>query len=102
MQTQDASNAPPATETSSGVPGRPAIFGWPAWTWSLIALALGIALSYWAAALQQRRVDIEQHRVLTQVTENGYGALVDQLHACTLLARAVQTLFLTSGDVDAA
>ncbi|MEJ7745373.1 MAG: EAL domain-containing protein [Luteimonas sp.] len=102
MQTQDAFNAPPATETSSGVlPGRPAPFGWPAWTWSLIALALGIALSYWAAALQQRRVDIEQQRVLTQLTENGYGALVDQLQACTLLVRAVQTLFLTSGDMDA-
>ncbi len=75
--------------------------GLPAWVWSLLALALGVALSYWIATLQQGRVEVEQRRTLTHVTESGYAALVDQLEACELLVRSVQSVFLASEVVTA-
>ena len=77
-------------------------FGAPAWVWSLLALALGIALSYWIATQQQRRSEAELQRTLAHIAHSGYIALIDQVRACELLVRAVQTLFVTSDDVDAA
>ncbi|MEO6365282.1 MAG: diguanylate cyclase, partial [Luteimonas sp.] len=66
----------------------------------MLALVLGIALSYWVATLQQRRNEAGQQRAWSHIANSGYMALVDQIQACALLVRAVQTLFLTSGDVD--
>ncbi|MDQ3228811.1 MAG: EAL domain-containing protein [Pseudomonadota bacterium] len=75
-------------------------FGTPAWVWSVVALVLGITLSYWIATQQQRRSEAEHQRALAHIANSGYIALVDQVHACELLVRAVQTLFLTSDNVD--
>ncbi|MCY7355130.1 MAG: EAL domain-containing protein [Lysobacter sp.] len=107
MQASDASNPLPADRSSPASsharePQLKAPFSLSAWVWSLAALALGVALSYWIATLQQRRVEAEQQRALAHIALNSYVALVDQLRACEQLARAVQTLFLTSDDVDAA
>ncbi|MDQ3040722.1 MAG: bifunctional diguanylate cyclase/phosphodiesterase, partial [Pseudomonadota bacterium] len=66
----------------------------------MVALVLGIALSYWIATQQQRRSEAEHQRALAHIANSGYIALVDQVHACELLVRAVQTLFLTSDNVD--
>ena len=106
MQASDASNPLPNDRSSPGSsharePSPHAPFGLSTWVWSLVALALGVALSYWIATLQQRRAEDEQRRVLAHIAENGYFALADQLHACEQLVRAVQTLFLTTGEVDA-
>jgi diguanylate cyclase (GGDEF)-like protein/PAS domain S-box-containing protein len=73
----------------------------PAALWSLLALALGLALSYWIALQQQHRSRAEQQRALAHIANSGYISMVDQVEACELLVRAVQTLFLTV-DVDAA
>jgi diguanylate cyclase (GGDEF)-like protein/PAS domain S-box-containing protein len=75
--------------------------GLPAWLWSLLALALGIAGTLWAAQLQQDRIRIEQRAQLGHMVDSSFAALQDQLHASESLARAVQTVFLASGEVTA-
>jgi len=73
--------------------------GLPAWLWSLLALALGIAGTLWAAQLQQERMRVERRAQLEHVAESGFVALRSQLQAAEMLARAVQSVFLASEDV---
>jgi diguanylate cyclase (GGDEF)-like protein/PAS domain S-box-containing protein len=75
--------------------------GLPAWSWSLLALALGIAGTLWAAHLQQERMQVERRAQLEHVAESGFAALHNQLQAAEMLARAVQSVFLASEDVTA-
>jgi diguanylate cyclase (GGDEF)-like protein/PAS domain S-box-containing protein len=72
----------------------------PGWLWSLLALALGVALSYWIADRQQARVEREQHAAFIRLAEDGQVAIVANLHACEMLLRSVQTVFLASEDVN--
>ncbi len=71
-----------------------------AWIWSLVALAFGIALTYWIAIQQQERNQAEEQRAFAHVANGVHLALVEQLDACERLVRAVQTLFLTTQDLD--
>jgi CHASE1-domain containing sensor protein len=75
--------------------------GLPAWLWSLLALALGVAGTLWAAHLQQDRMRTEHRAQLEHVVDSSFTALRNQLHACEALARAVQTVFQSSGQVTA-
>ncbi len=74
----------------------------PGWAWSLLVLALGVALSYWIADRQQARAEREQGAALIRLVEEGQEAIVANLHACEMLLRSVQTVFLASEDVNAA
>jgi diguanylate cyclase (GGDEF)-like protein len=73
----------------------------PGWLWSLAALALGVAVSYWVADRQQARVEQEQRAAFIRLAEDGQAAIVSNLHACEMLLRSVQTVFLASEDVNA-
>jgi diguanylate cyclase (GGDEF)-like protein len=73
----------------------------PGWLWSLLALALGVAVSYWVADRQQARVEHEQRAAFIRLAEDGQAAIVANLHACEMLLRSVQTVFLASEDVNA-
>jgi diguanylate cyclase (GGDEF)-like protein/PAS domain S-box-containing protein len=72
----------------------------PGWLWSLLALALGMALSYWIADRQQVRVEREQRAAFIRLAEDGQAAIIANLHACEMLLRSVQTVFLASEDVN--
>ena len=73
----------------------------PGWLWSLLALALGVAISYWVADRQQARVEHEQRAAFIRLAEDGQAAIVANLHACEMLLRSVQTVFLASEEVNA-
>jgi diguanylate cyclase (GGDEF)-like protein/PAS domain S-box-containing protein len=73
--------------------------GLPAWLWSLLALAVGIAGTLWAAQLQQERMRVERRAQLEHVAESSFVALRSQLQAAEMLARAVQSVFLASEEV---
>ena len=74
----------------------------PGWIWSLLALALGVALSYWVAGRQQARAEREQRAEFVRLADAGQAAIIANLHACEMLLRSVQTVFLASEDVNAA
>lgn len=69
------------------------------WLWSAGALLAGTLLTGVLTLQQQRRLDAEQVRAFENVAQRGYDALRTQLEACGLLARTVQTLFLTSQTI---
>ncbi|MFC7301314.1 EAL domain-containing protein [Cognatiluteimonas weifangensis] len=85
-----------APEVGDAVPLR-----LPAWLWSLLVLALGLALSYWTADRQRAGVEREQRVELRRLADESQTALVASLHACEMLLRSVQTVFLASEDVSA-
>lgn len=68
--------------------------------WSLLALCLGLGLTLWLSSLQQREWRADRDADFMRDAERAYAALVDRLEACELVARSVQTVFLTSQQVD--
>lgn len=76
-------------------------WGVTVWAWSLAALLVGIVLTTVVTVAQQRRLDAEQRQAFDAMADRGYEALRAQLDACGMLARTVQTLFLTSEQVTA-
>lgn len=76
-------------------------WGAAAWIWSLLALALGVALSLWAAGQQQRRQTAVEASEFQRAALRTHHALAEELDASGWLVRAVQTLFLTSQEVSA-
>ncbi|UHQ24151.1 EAL domain-containing protein [Lysobacter sp. 5GHs7-4] len=84
-----------------GAPERISPLGIPAWAWSLLALAFGVALTLWLGGAQQRRLVDDRTTALESNAQRSYHAIADRLQACELLLRSVQTLFLTSDNVTA-
>ncbi len=62
-------------------------------------MLLGVALSLWAAGVQQRRQATEREAALQRLAESTYTAVRERLTACELLVRALQTLFVVSREV---
>jgi diguanylate cyclase (GGDEF)-like protein len=73
--------------------------GAPAWFWALAALVIGIALSFWVSGQQRERAAAERGAAFTKLADESFDAVADSLHACELLLRSVQTVFLASDDV---
>ncbi len=73
--------------------------GAPAWLWSLAALVLGTALTLWASGQQQEGADAERRAGFAALAQESFDAVAGNLHACELLLRSVQTVFLASDDV---
>ncbi|MGE5866211.1 MAG: diguanylate cyclase domain-containing protein, partial [Rhizobacter sp.] len=73
----------------------------PAWVWSLLALALGVALTLWTVSIQKGQEDAERRLAFEHLADRAHIAVRDRLQACEMLARSVQTLFLTSSEVNA-
>jgi diguanylate cyclase (GGDEF)-like protein/PAS domain S-box-containing protein len=67
-----------------------------------MALVLGMALALWAASLQRDRAAAERQAAFVQAAREGADALGASLHACSMLLRSVQTVFLASEAVDPA
>ncbi|MBW3549383.1 MAG: EAL domain-containing protein [Proteobacteria bacterium] len=65
----------------------------------MLALVVGIGLSLWIASVQQRRFEAQSVASLERIAGRTHAALLDRLESAELLARAVQTLFLTSEEV---
>src|SRR5690606_29784101 len=80
-------------------PPQPPSPGAPAWLWALAALAVGIALSFWVSGQQRERAAAERGAAFTKLADESFEAVADSLHACELLLRSVQTVFLASDDV---
>lgn len=73
----------------------------PAWVWSLVALAVGVALTWWVAQWQERRHIAEREMTGQHMLGSSYSALEERLRACALMVRSVQSLFLASEVVTA-
>src|SRR5690606_1571140 len=73
--------------------------GAPAWFWALAALAIGLALSFWVSGQQRERAASVRGAAFTKLADESFDAVADSLHACELLLRSVQTVFLASDDV---
>ena len=73
--------------------------GAPAWLWSLAALVLGTALTLWATNRQQEGADAERQAAFATLAQESVDAVAQDLHACELLLRSVQTVFLASDDI---
>jgi diguanylate cyclase (GGDEF)-like protein/PAS domain S-box-containing protein len=73
--------------------------GIPAWFWSVVALALGTALTLWAAGRQQASADLERQAAFATLAQESFDAIAADLHACELLLRSVQTVFLASDEI---
>lgn len=73
----------------------------PPWAWSLIALAVGLALTWWVAEWQQRRYATEREQAWTHMLTSSHDALDQRLRACALMVRSVQALFIASREVTA-
>ena len=84
-------------QAGPGTGGQP--WGAVAWVWSLLALALGITLSLWAASQQQRRHDAAAAATFQRMAVFSHDALRRQLQAKGSLVRSIQTLFLASAEV---
>ena len=80
---------------------RIAPLGVPAWVWSLLALVLGVALTLWTVSIQKDQEDAERRLAFQHLADRTHAAILDRLQACEMLARSVQTLFLTSSEVTA-
>ncbi|MFP7722284.1 bifunctional diguanylate cyclase/phosphodiesterase [Lysobacter sp. A3-1-A15] len=80
---------------------RVAPLGVPAGVWSLLALVLGVVLTLWAVQAQQRQDEAERRVAFTHLADRAHAAVLDRLRACEMLARSVQTMFLTSEEVTA-
>ena len=73
-----------------------------AWIWTLLALALGVALVAVAGRPSSSAGRMPQRPTAFQsVAVRSHDALRQQLEACGWLVRSVQTLFLTSDEVTA-
>lgn len=98
--TGDFDGFPPSPQ--GGEAGGEAEFslGLPAWAWSLLALLLGVLLTLWQAGVQKEIATAERREDLQMLAATGYSALQDRLEDCHLLVRSVQTLFLTSVEVN--
>jgi diguanylate cyclase (GGDEF)-like protein/PAS domain S-box-containing protein len=70
-----------------------------AYAWGLLALLAGLALTLAMHQHQQRRQQVEQRALYTQLAKSGFLALEGQLQAAEWLLRSVQTLFLASDQV---
>jgi diguanylate cyclase (GGDEF)-like protein/PAS domain S-box-containing protein len=73
--------------------------GAPAWLWSLAALVIGTALTLWASGQQQQSADAERQAAFATLVQESFDAVANDLHACELLLRSVQTVFLASEDI---
>ena len=91
----DGFSSPPQVEPGSAPPP----WSSAAWLWSLLAFALGAALSLWVARQQQHRHEAAAAVEFEDVAARSHHALVQQLEACGWLVRSVQTLFLASDEV---
>lgn len=69
-------------------------------TWSVSAFLLGLAVSAWLAHLQQRDSAQRHRAMLEQAADASFVALRDRLQQCALLMRALQTMYVTSKEVD--
>ncbi|RDZ29797.1 EAL domain-containing protein [Lysobacter silvisoli] len=67
----------------------------------MLALLLGVGLTLWLGGAQHRRVVDDRTAALDAGAQRVFHSLNDRLHACELLLRSVQTLFLTSDEVTA-
>jgi diguanylate cyclase (GGDEF)-like protein/PAS domain S-box-containing protein len=81
---------------------RAPVPGAPAWSWGLVALLLGAALAFWASGHQRERAAAERQAAFAKLAQQSFDAIAGNLHACELLLRSVQTVFLASDDVNAA
>lgn len=81
--------------------GQDESVGLPTWAWSLLALLLGLGVTWWLHNLQQQRMEAQRVQALEEVAQEAYAALAERLDASHLLVRSAQTLFLTSQEVTA-
>jgi diguanylate cyclase (GGDEF)-like protein/PAS domain S-box-containing protein len=72
------------------------------WLWSLLALLSGLALALAVHHQQKQRFQVERTLVRNELANKAYVSLQGRLRAAELLLRAVQSLFLSSEEVDAA
>ena len=94
---KDSDGFPSAPQEADAV--RIAPLGVPAWVWSLLALALGVALTLWAVSVQRGQEAVEQRLAFAHQADRTHAAVRDRLQAAEMLARSVQTVFLTSSRV---
>lgn len=80
---------------------QPPAPGAPAWLWSLSALVLGVALAFWVFGQQRQDADRERQAAFAKLAQESFDAVAGNLHACELLLRSVQTVFMASDDVNA-
>ena len=69
------------------------------WLWTLLVLAVGVALAVLVASRQRDRAREDALAAMHATAERSYAALDAQLRACGMLVRTVQTVFLTSVEV---
>ena len=74
--------------------------GLPAWAWSLLALLVGLSGSFVMADHEFRRQQGERTTELATISERGYASIAERLRGCELLVRSVQTVFLSSDEVE--
>ena len=75
--------------------------GLPAWSWAALALLLGVAATLAVSRSQQLEARAAQERAFRALATEAFNAVADSLHDCEQLLRAVQTVFLASGEVSA-
>ena len=73
--------------------------GIPAWVWSVAALAIGVAVTFWASGQQQARADAARVAAFAKLEHDSLESVAESLRACERLLRAVQTVFLASDAV---
>ena len=89
------------TDLQVPAPGTGAPGGVPGWLWSLVALAIGVALTLWVSGLQYQRAGAEHRAAILQLEEDSFAGVAGSLQACERLLRSVQTVFLASDAVSA-
>ena len=70
-----------------------------AYLWSLLALLTGLAVTLVVHSQQAQAREAERTLVRNELASKSYTALQAKLHSAEALLRAMQTLFLVSGDV---
>ncbi len=80
----------------ASLPWRPA-----AYLWSLLALLVGLTVSYVVHQQHMQRLQMERKAVRDELAGKSYEALQNRLLTAESLLRAVQTLFLASDEVTA-
>lgn len=71
----------------------------PARYWALVVLAIGLALSAYAARWHHRTLVHERHQQLQRLAERGFASLAEEFQRAGHLVRAAQAVFLASDDV---
>ena len=64
-------------------------------------MALGVAVTLWAAGHQRDRIEATRSAAFTKLERDSLRAVTDNLRACERLLRSVQTVFMASDAVSA-